>query len=457
MKDDLMQKITALTKRRGFIYPGSEIYGGLANSYDYGPLGVELKNNIKKLWWKRFVHQRPDIFGLDGSVILSPRVWQASGHVESFTDPLIECSVCHKRFRLDQIEDFENRGEYFEILKWPIPCPSGEKHDLGIKDGKIGEMISPRKFNGMFRTYIGATEDSTSMAYLRPETAQAIFINFKNIIDSYHPNIPFGIAQIGKAFRNEITAGNFIHRLLEFEQMEIEFFIHPESDWEAVFNTWLSDMQKFLAELGIDAAKIHVREHSPEERSHYSKKTVDIEYDFPFGTKELYGLAYRGDYDLRRHSEASGKDLTYQDAKTQERFIPHVIEPSFGVDRTVLTVLLSSYHEYEGRTVLQFPIAIAPYKVAVFPLVSNKEQLVNKAHDVFGQLSNIVTTAWDERGNIGKRYFAQDEIGTPYCLTIDYQTLEDETVTIRDRDTKTQTREKISDIITKFREISCQL
>ncbi len=392
---------------------------------------MELKNNIKKLWWKRFVHQRSDIYGLDGGVILSPKVWEASGHVDSFTDPLVECSVCHKRFRLDQTEGFENRGEYFEITKWPIECPSGAKHNLGIKNARVGELVSPKKFNGMFRTFIGATEDKSALAYLRPETAQAIFINYKNVRDSMHCDLPFGVAQIGKAFRNEITAGNFIHRSLEFEQMEIEYFFDPEkNNWEKIFDGWLSDMKKFLVDLGVSEPKIHFREHDASERSHYSKKTVDIEYEFPFGVKEVYGLAYRGDYDLTNHTKKSGVDLGKA----------HVIEPSFGVERTVLTVLLSSYVEDEGRVVLKLPYSIAPYKVAVFPLVANKENLVLKAKEVYEKVSKVCYASWDDRGNIGKRYFSQDEIGTPYCVTIDYQSLEDGTVTIRDRDSKKQER-----------------
>jgi glycyl-tRNA synthetase len=445
-----MQKVVALCRRRGIIFPGSEIYGGLSNSYDYGPLGVELKNNIKRAWWRKFVTSRSDIYGLDGSVILSPKVWEASGHVESFTDPLVECLECHKRFRLDQNDAFEARNDYFEIRNWPIPCPSGQPHDLKIKDAKIGTLIVPKRFNGMFRTFIGATEDKSSLAYLRPETAQAIFINFRNILDSYHPHIPFGIAQIGKAFRNEITAGNFIHRLLEFEQMEIEYFISPKVNWKKIFDEWQNAMIEFLIEMGADKNKIHSREHSKEERSHYSKKTVDIEFDFPFGTKEVYGLAYRGDYDLTKHSEKSGRDLKYTDSKSGESYIPHVIEPSFGVERTLLAVLLSSYAEDDGRVLLKLPYNMAPFKVAVFPLVSNKENIVKKAREIYMNLMKLVPTSWDERGNIGKRYFAQDEIGTPYCVTVDYQTLEDDTVTIRDRDTKKQERIKIVDAVEKF-------
>jgi len=413
---DLLEKVVALCKRRGFVFPGSEIYGGLANSYDYGPLGVELKNNVKKLWWDKFVHGRDDILGLDGSVILSPRVWEASGHVAAFTDPLVECKSCHKRFR----EDFlENAKE----------CPECK-----------GELTLPKMFNGMFKTNIGATENKESVAYLRPETAQAIFINFKNVLDSRHPKLPFGIAQIGKAFRNEITAGNFIHRMLEFEQMEIEYFISPKSDWEPIFDDWLGEMKSFLQEMGVDLSKVKVREHADKERSHYSKKTVDIEYEFPFGTKEVYGLAYRTDFDLKKHSEVSGTDLMYHDVETGDKFTPHVIEPSFGVDRSLLVCLLEAYKEDGQRVYLSFPPKIAPYKVAVFPLLANKPELLKGARAIYETLKSQMVVAWDDRGNIGKRYLSQDEIGTPFCITFDFQSLEDRMVTVRDRNTTKQER-----------------
>ncbi len=403
---DLMSKIVSLCKRRGFIYPGSEIYGGLANTWDFGPLGLALKKNIKNLWWQEFVEKEDNIFGIDGGIILSPKVWEASGHVENFTDPLVECKSCHQRFRADQITD----------LKKCADCD--------------GELTEPKKFSGMFQTQTGA--------YLRPETAQAIFINFKNILDSMHPKLPFGIAQIGKVFRNEITAGNFIFRDLEFEQCELEYFISPEI-WEEKYNYWLDEMRHFANLIGLDQNKIFEREHAPEERSHYSQKTVDIEYDFPFGRKELWGLAYRTDYDLKNHSEKSGIDLKY------EGFYPHVIEPSMGVERTFLTVLCSAYYEDEKRIVLKLHPRLAPYKVAVFPLVANKPDLVNKAQEVYKNLKSVFeAVSWDDRGNIGKRYLAQDEIGTPWCITIDYQTLEDGTVTIRHRDTTLQERINIA-------------
>ncbi len=421
-----MEKVTALAKRRGYIYPGSEIYGGLANTYDFGPLGVELKANIKRLWWKRFVHDRPEIYGLDGSIILNPAIWKASGHVESFTDDLVECKACHHRFRADQLTDSKK-------------CP-----DCG------GELTQPRKFNGMFKTFIGATEGEGSLAYLRPETAQNIFVNFSNILDTFSPPMPFGIAQIGKAFRNEITTGQFIFRTLEFEQMEIEYFIRPEG-WEAVFETWQKELMDWATSCGIKEGKLKFREHLDKERSHYSKKTVDLEYEFPGGFKEIYGLAYRGDYDLTNHSKHSGHELSYRDPKTQEKFTPHVVEPSFGVERTALPMLLDSYSEEGERIILKLKPQLAPYKVAVFPLLANKEQLVSKAKEVYELIKPKFYAAWDERGNIGKRYFSQDEIGTPFCVTIDFDTLKDATLTVRDRDTTKQERVSV-DKLTQYLE-----
>lgn len=414
MVSELMSKITALCKRRGFVFAGSEIYGGVANTWDFGPLGLLLKRNIKDLWWQEFVEKEDNILGLDGGIILSPRVWEASGHVENFTDPLVECKVCHKRFRADQMSNLEKCEE----------CGGG--------------LTEPKKFNGMFRTFLGAAEESGSVAYLRPETAQAIFINFKNVVDSCHPKLPFGIAQIGKSFRNEITAGNFIFRDLEFEQCELEYFITPDI-WEEKYEYWLKKMLAFASRLGL---QVWQREHTAEERSHYSRKTVDIEFDFPFGRKELWGLAYRTDYDLRNHSEKSGVDLKY------EGIYPHVIEPSLGVERTMLAILCSAYFEEEKRVILRFPPCLSPYKIAVFPLVANKQLLVEKAKRVYDEFKKKgISAVWDDRGNIGKRYFSQDEIGTPWCVTVDYQTLEDDTVTIRNRDTTLQERVKIVNLM----------
>lgn len=424
---NLMEKVVALCKRRGFVYPGSEIYGGLANTWDYGPLGVELKNNIRDFWWKSFVKNREDIYGIDGGILLHPKVWEASGHVANFSDELVECKKCHTRFRVDQLESDK--------------CPQ-----CG------GDFTEGKKFSGLFKTFIGATEDTASVAYLRPETAQAIFINFKNILDSFHPKLPFGIAQIGKAFRNEITAGNFIFRDLEFEQMEIEYFIDPNADWEKMFSLWQKSMREWLTSLGVDEKKLRVREHEDKERSHYSKKTVDIEYEFPFGTKEVWGLAYRTDYDLKQHSTASGVDLSYQDEKGQ-KFIPHVIEPSFGMPRTLLVILLESYSEDGERVVLKLVPRLAPYKVAVFPLLANKPELVEKARGIYDDLKNDFSVAWDDRGNIGKRYYAQDEIGTPWCITADFQTLDDNTVTVRDRDTAKQERLPVDKLTDYFQNL----
>jgi len=424
---DLMEKVVSLCKRRGFVYPGSEIYGGLANTWDYGPFGVELKNNIRDSWWKNFVHDREDIYGLDGGILLHPKVWEASGHVANFNDILVECKSCHNRFREDHLENKK--------------CP-----DCG------GELTEGKKFSGLFKTFVGPTEDKTSVAYLRPETAQAIFINFKNVLDSFHPKLPFGIAQIGKTFRNEVTAGNFIFRDLEFEQMEIEYFISPETDWQKIFADWQEEMKNWLLGLGVEEKKLRFREHGENERSHYSKKTVDVEYEYPFGIKELYGLAYRTDYDLKQHQVVSGVDLSYQ-TEDGKKFIPHVIEPSFGMPRTLLVVLLESYFEDEKRVVLKLKPKLAPFKVAVFPLVANKEQLVKKAKDIFFSLKGEISATFDDRGNIGKRYCSQDEIGTPWCVTIDYQTLEDNTVTVRDRDTTNQDRLPVDKLLEYFQNL----
>jgi len=419
---NLMDKIVSLCKRRGFIYPGSDIYGGLANTFDFGPLGVELANNIKKSWWKNFVQNRSDIYGIDGGILMNPKIWEASGHTQGFIDVLVECKKCHKRFRVDQTDSKK--------------CP-----DCG------GELTEAKKFVPMFKTFVGPVEDSASIVYLRPETAQAIFVNFKNIIDSFHPVLPFGIAQIGKAFRNEITLGNFIFRKLEFEQMEIEYFIQ-EKEWKKYFEDWKEEIEKWVISLGVNKKNIRWRKHDKEELAHYSKHTEDIEYDFPFGGfKELYGLAYRTDFDLKNHSEKSGKDLKYVDLKTNEKFFPHVIEPSFGMERTMLAILSEAYYEEEiketKRVVLKFKPALAPIKVAVFPLLANKPDLIKKAKEVYESLRKEFPVAWDDRGNIGKRYYAQDEAGTPFCITVDFDSLEKDDVTVRERDSMKQERIKI--------------
>ncbi len=424
-----MEKIISLCKRRGFIFPGSEIYGGLANSWDYGPLGVELKNNIKQLWWKMFVKSRDDMVGIDAALIMNPKVWEASGHLSNFTDPLIECKKCHTRYRVDQHE--------------------GACGNCGGK-----EFTEAKQFNLMFKTLLGPSEEQANVAYFRPETAQAMFVNFKNILDTTRKTLPFGIAQIGKAFRNEITPGNFIFRTREFEQMEIEYFIRSD-DWEKYFEHWRNEMQNWMKEIGLDMSKVHEHEIEESERAFYSKRTIDFEYDYPFGAKELYGLAYRTDYDLSQHEKASGANLKYRDQDTGEEFVPHVIEPSLGVDRSFLAVLLSVYSEEgEGddkRIVLKLKPALAPYKVAVFPLLKNKPELVAKARAIYDDLRKDPfvgdSVAWDERGNIGKRYYSQDEIGTPFCVTVDFDTLSDNTVTVRDRDTMKQERVAIAELV----------
>lgn len=417
--NDLMEKIVSLCKRRGFVFPGSEIYGGLANSWDYGPLGVELKNNIKQLWWKRFVQSRNDIVGIDAALIMNPKVWQASGHVATFNDPMIECKKCHSRYRADQgVEKCEQCG------------------------GK--EFTDAKQFNLMFRTHIGPVESDENIVYLRPETAQAMFVNFKNVLGTSRKTIPFGIAQIGKAFRNEITPGNFIFRMREFEQMEIEYFVHPK-EWEKWFEYWLEQQKLWLRDLGIfkDAVFVEIGEKN---RAHYSKRSVDTEYKFPFGQKELYGIAYRTDYDLASHQKLSGESLEYTDPQTNEKYLPHCVEPTWGVDRTFLAVLCASYREELDRVYLALPPKLAPYKVAVFPLLKNKPELVEKAKEIFDDLAPFFPVAWDDRGNVGKRYYSQDEIGTPFCITVDFESLENDTVTVRNRDTKEQVRMKISEL-----------
>ena len=421
-QNGLMEKIVSLCKRRGFIFPGSEIYGGLANSWDYGPLGVELKNNIKKVWWERFVHRRDDIVGLDSGIIMNPKVWEASGHLGTgFADPLVECKSCHERFRADQVDV-------------GAPCQNC---------GKKNMFTEPRLFNILFKTFVGPVEDSKAVVYLRGETAQGMFVNFKNILDTTRKTLPFGIAQIGKAFRNEITPGNFIFRTREFEQMEIEYFVREE-DWEKYFEYWREEMFDWMKkDLGLNI-KDHVFELDiPDgERAHYSKKTIDFEYLFPFGQKELYGLAYRTDFDLKNHF----KEPPYKDPETGKESWPHVIEPTWGVDRSVLAVLLEAYHEEKERVVLKLLPRLAPYKAAVFPLLANKPQLVEYARKTFDDLRKHFIVDWDDRGNIGKRYYSQDEIGTPYCITVDFDTLQKHDVTVRDRDTAQQERIPVAEL-----------
>ncbi len=445
-----LKPIVALCKRRGFVYPGSEIYGGFANTYSFGPYGAELKKNIKDLWWKTFVRNRSDMVGLDGPVLLHPKAWEASGHLEGFNDALIDCKACKGRFRCDHLieETLQRSADGLSltamtdmIRKEGVKCPT-----CGAQD-----FTDARVFNLMFHTSMSKTGSDSSVAYLRPETAQAIFLDFKNILNTMRVKIPFGVAQIGKAFRNEITPGNFIFRVVEFEQMEIEYFIR-ESAWKKTFEEWLAAMHDWCQLIGLKASRVHEKEHPKDQLSHYSKRTVDLVYDFPFGTSELYGLAYRTDFDLRRHAEFSGETLDYTDPETREKFIPHVIEPTFGVERTLLAILCDAYEEEklengETRTVLHLAPQIAPVKVAIFPLMK-KEPLASKARTVFEMLQKIWVCEYDESGAIGKRYRRQDELGTPYCVTIDFDTLEkDDTVTLRDRDSMVQTRVAINHLI----------
>lgn len=426
-QNELMEKIVSLAKRRGFIFQGSEIYGGLAGTFDFGHLGVALKNNIKQSWWKKFVDVRRDMYGVDAAILMRQEVWQATGHTSNFSDPMVECSKCKRRFREDQLED-------------KTKCPEC--------DGKLGEA---KQFNMMFQTKVGAVDDSSAVSYLRPETAQGMFVNFKNTVDAFHPKLPFGMAQIGKAFRNEITPRDFLFRQREFEQMEIEYFVREE-DWVKHFEYWKDEMNEWMEEVGIDMAKVHELEVPDEDRAFYSKRTVDFEFDYPFGRKELFGLAYRTDYDLGVHK------LDYIDEENAKKIVPHVIEPSFGLDRAILAVLFSAYMEDssgdEVRPYLKFKPNVAPMICAVSPLLKNKPELVAYANDkVFAPLkAEFGRVAWDDNGNIGKRYRRQDEIGTPYCIVVDFETLDDHAVTVRDRDTAKQERVKVSELVSYLKD-----
>jgi len=445
-----MEKVISLAKRRGFIYQGSDIYGGLAGTWDYGPLGVALKNIVKNLWWKKFVLDREDMYGIDAAILMNGRVWEASGHVDGFSDPLVEDKKTHKRYRVDHLLEDNGISDADKLSLEEMDQVIKEK---GIKSPDGNELGTPKNFNMMFQTRVGASEDSSAVSYLRPETAQGIFVNFKNIIDSFHPKLPFGIAQIGKAFRNEITPRDFIFRVRELEQMEVEYFI-KEVDWEKYFEEWRQVMWQWVDLIGLNKEKVH--ELDVANRAHYSKKTIDFEYDYPFGRKELYGLAYRTDYDLKKHAEYSKIDLSYLDEASKEKFVPHVIEPSLGVDRTVLAILDNAYTEDEmggeKRVFLKFKPSVAPIKVAVSPLLKNKPELVEKARGVYKELKKeIPEIMWDDNGNIGKRYRRQDEIGTPFCVTVDFDTLTDDTVTVRDRDTGKQERVKTVDLISRIK------
>lgn len=491
METVTLDKVVALAKRRGFIYPGSELYGGLANTYDYGPVGAELMRNIRNLWWENFIHQRTDMIGLESSLISHQKIWEASGHTAGFADALIDCKNCKYRMRADHlIEDWlDNNADKFDlkqvhggldfyvegatkeivekaivtkkvegltekeldalINQFKIPCPNCK-----AKPEKDNNWTKVRKFNQLFPVQLGIVVGDQALAYLRGETAQGMFVAFKNIVESNRVRLPFGVGQNGKSFRNEITPGNSVFRTLVFEQAEIEYFFDPESSkWEELFEDWKKAMFDFITNtIGIKQENLRWRAHTDEERSFYSTRTEDLEYQFPFGFKELWGLAYRTDYDLSQHQKFSNKDLTILDPQTNKRILPHVIEPAVGIDRIFLMALCDAYTEEApstgsgqgNRTVLKISPKLAPYKAAVFPLLPNKPELVGKAKEVFDNLKSQFTTGWDDRGNIGKRYLSQDEIGTPFCITVDYQTLEDNTVTVRDRDTTNQERIEVA-------------
>ncbi len=427
-----LDKIVSLCKRRGFIFPGSEVYGGLAGTWDYGPLGVELKNNIKREYWKSMVYTREDVVGIDAAILMNPKVWEASGHVAAFADPLVECKVCHARFRADQEEEINSHEKTHQ----------GQKVD----------WTEPKQFNLLVEAKLGVVEDAKQKVYLRGEITQGVHVNFKNVLDSSRTQVPFGIAQIGKAFRNEITPGNFTFRSREFEQMELQFYVNPEESnkW---YEYWKEERMKWYLALGMTKSKLRFRQHEEDERAHYAKDAWDIEYDSPFGWKEFEGIHNRGDWDLSQHQKESGQDMTYFDQKNEEKFLPYIVETSGGVDRATLFFLCDAYCEEKERVVLKLHPKLAPRKAAVFPLLANKPELVAKARSVYQLLTTndqLLPIAWDDRGNIGKRYYSQDEIGTPSCITVDFQTLEDDTVTIRNRDTTKQERVKIKDIAEKI-------
>jgi glycyl-tRNA synthetase len=433
---NLMEKIVSLAKRRGFVFPGSEIYGGLAGTFDYGPLGVVLKENVERLWLAMFRDSRDDMFGVDTAILMNPKIWEASGHVAGFSDPLVECEKCKKRFRADHLDG------------------SGKCPECG------GTLGVARQFNMMFKTHAGAMEHDSATVYLRPETAGGIFVNYKNVVDSLHPKLPFGIAQIGKAFRNEIAPRDFIFRLRELSQMEVEYFVKP-AEWAQAFEEWRKVMHSFAEALGLPASSVHELEVGDGDRAHYSKRTIDFEFDYPFGRKELWGLAYRTDFDLSAHANASGAELSYLDEETKAKFIPHVIEPSLGVDRTILAILASAYREdtmgEETRAYLALAPKISPVKAMVSPLLKNKPELVAKAREVREVLQKVhPAIAWDDNGNIGKRYRRQDEIGTPFCVTIDFDTLGEtpdlkDTVTLRHRDSGEQERLTVAEVANRIR------
>ena len=431
MEKNKLEDIVSLCKRRGFIFPGSDVYGGIAGFYDFGPLGVSLKRNIENSWWKYFVEDADNMFGIDAAIIMNPKVWQASGHVDTFTDPMVECSNCHGRFRADKIDQSK--------------CPTCGKSDTFAEE---------RQFNMMFRTNIGPVDNESSVSYLRPETAQGIFTNYKNVVDTIYPDLPFGLAQVGKAFRNEISPRDFIFRVREFEQMEIEYFVDPEN-WEKEFEFLRTRIHKWIESIGIDKSKVHELEVDEKDRAHYSKRTIDFEYEFPIGKEELLGLAYRTDFDLKNIERVSGKSMDYLIKGSDKKIVPHVIEPSFGLERMIMAVLSEAYTEDEvngeKRIFLKLPIDLSPVKICVSPLLKNKPELVDKAREVYRTLKKKYgAVMWDDNGNIGKRYRRQDEIGTPYCVVVDFDSLEYDSVTVRNRDDTSQKRVKISEINTAF-------
>lgn len=431
--ENLMDKITALAKRRGFIFSGSEIYGGLAGTWDYGPTGTLLKKNIKDLWWKEMVQRRDDVVGLDAAIMMNPRAWEASGHVEAFTDPLIECKICHERFRADKLEEIK----------------AHEKSH----PGKGLEWTEPQKFNLLVKAYLGVVEGKQTEIFLRGEITNGAQVNFKNVLNSTRVRIPFGIAQIGKAFRNEITPGNFTFRSREFEQMEVQFYVKPEKEEaQKWFEYWKQNRLDWYLSLGLRREKLRFRDHEPDEKAHYAQAAVDIEYDAPWGWSEFMGIHHRGDWDLARHQKFSGEDLSYRDPETGEKYIPWDIETSAGVDRSLLFILIDAYREEGERVFLKIHPKLAPYQAAVFPLLANKPELHKLADKIRNELKEEFMTAWDDRGNIGKRYASQDEIGTPYCFTVDFESLEDGAVTVRVRDTAKQERIKIEKIGEYLRE-----
>ena len=435
-KENLMEKIVSLCKRRGFIFPGSDIYGGLAGTWDYGPVGCLLKKNLKDAWWHDMVEARDDIVGMDAAIMMNPQAWKASGHTEAFSDPLIECKKCHQRFRTDQMIDAEiwteSGGDPPPEVFNDLSCPNC---------GAQGNWTEPRQFNLLVKTYLGVVEGEQTEIFLRGEITNGVQVNFKNVLNSTRIKIPFGIAQIGKAFRNEITPGNFTFRSREFEQMEVQFYIKPnEAEGQKWFDYWKQNRMEWYAELGMRKENLRFSDHAENERAHYARAATDIQYKAPWGWDEFMGIHHRGDWDLKRHQEFSGQDMTYRDTETGEVYIPWDIETSAGVDRSLLFFLVDAYREDGERIYLALHPKLAPYKAAVFPLLANKPQLVEKARSIYGELKKRFMISWDDRGNIGKRYYAQDEIGTPFCVTVDFQTLEDDTVTLRDRDTAKQER-----------------